>query len=157
MPRSENQKLKLLYLKELFETQSDEQHILSMQDIVSYLAARGIRAERKSVYDDLSTLNEMPDFPYEIMQKRGRGGGYFPGHPVRRRPFQPHLDDLRRGGGLYSGLCAQAHRQPAALHRHAYRLQRLLLPVFLVCGALRRMAATSSRGEAVVSTEEASS
>ena len=49
MARSENQKLKLLYLKELFETQSDEDHILSMQDIVSYLAARGIRAERKSV------------------------------------------------------------------------------------------------------------
>ena len=72
MARSENQKLKLLYLKELFETQSDEDHILSMQDIVSYLAARGIRAERKSVYDDLNTLNEMPDFPYEIMQKRGR-------------------------------------------------------------------------------------
>ena len=45
MPRSENQKLKLLYLKELFETQSDEQHILSMQDIVSYLAVRGIREE----------------------------------------------------------------------------------------------------------------
>lgn len=56
MPRSENQKLKLLYLKELFETQSDEQHILSMQDIVSYLAARGIRAERKSVYGDISCL-----------------------------------------------------------------------------------------------------
>ena len=34
MARSENQKLKLLYLKELFETQSDEDHILSMQDIV---------------------------------------------------------------------------------------------------------------------------
>ena len=56
MARSENQKLKLLHLKELFETQSDEDHILSMQDIVSYLAARGIRAERKSVYADVACL-----------------------------------------------------------------------------------------------------
>ena len=77
MGRTENQKLKLLYLKELFERQSDEEHLLSMQDILDALAARGIRAERKSVYDDLGTLNEMPDFPYEIMQKRGRGGGYY--------------------------------------------------------------------------------
>lgn len=36
------------------------------------LKEKGIEAERKSVYDDLNTLNDMPDFPYEIMQKRGR-------------------------------------------------------------------------------------
>ena len=74
MPRSENQKLKLLYLKELFETQSDEQHILSMQDIVSYLAARGIRAERKSVYDDILCLQQ---FGMDIVTVRGKRGGYF--------------------------------------------------------------------------------
>ena len=49
MGRTENQKLKLLYLKELFERQSDEEHLLSMQDILDALAARDIRAERKSV------------------------------------------------------------------------------------------------------------
>ena len=81
MPRSENQKLKLLYLKELFETQSDEQHILSMQDIVSYLAARGIRAERKSVYGDISCLQE---FGMDIVLQKGPGGGYF----LASRPFE---------------------------------------------------------------------
>ena len=34
-------------------------------------------AERKSVYDDIQTLNEMPDTPFEIVQQRGRGGGYY--------------------------------------------------------------------------------
>ena len=34
MGRTENQKLKLLYLKELIERQSDEEHLLSMQDIL---------------------------------------------------------------------------------------------------------------------------
>ena len=37
MGRTENQKLKLLYLKELFERQSDEEHLLSMQDILDAL------------------------------------------------------------------------------------------------------------------------
>lgn len=40
MGRTENQKLKLLYLKELFERQSDEEHLLSMQDILDALAAQ---------------------------------------------------------------------------------------------------------------------
>ena len=40
---------------------------------------KGIEAERKSVYDDLNTLNEMPDFPYEIMQNSG--GGYMTDAP----------------------------------------------------------------------------
>ena len=81
MARSENQKLKLLHLKELFETQSDEDHILSMQDIVSYLAARGIRAERKSVYGDISCLQE---FGMDIVLQKGPGGGYF----LASRPFE---------------------------------------------------------------------
>ena len=58
MGRTENQKLKLLYLKELFERQSDEEHLLSMQDILDALAVRGIRAERKSVYDDILCLQQ---------------------------------------------------------------------------------------------------
>ena len=81
MARSENQKLKLLYLKELFETQSDEQHILSMQDIVDYLAARGIRAERKSIYADVACLQK---YGMDIVLQKGPGGGYF----LASRPFE---------------------------------------------------------------------
>lgn len=91
MPRSENQKLKLLYLKELFEAQSDEQHILSMQDIVSYLAARGIRAERKSVYGDIACLQE---FGMDIVLQKGPGGGYF----LASRPFELAELKLLAGG-----------------------------------------------------------
>ena len=74
MGRTENQKLKLLYLKELFERQSDEEHLLSMQDILDALAARGIRAERKSVYDDILCLQQ---FGMDIVTVKGRHGGYF--------------------------------------------------------------------------------
>ena len=41
------------------------------------LQEHGVVAERKSVYDDLSTLNNLPDTKYEIVQQRGRGGGYY--------------------------------------------------------------------------------
>lgn len=81
MARSENQKLKLLYLKELFETQSDETHLLGMQDILSYLAARGITAERKSIYADIAALQE---YGMDIVLQKGPGGGYF----LASRPFE---------------------------------------------------------------------
>lgn len=74
MGRTENQKLKLLYLKELFERQSDEEHLLSMQNILDALAAQGIRAERKSVYDDILCLQQ---FGMDIVTVKGRNGGYF--------------------------------------------------------------------------------
>ena len=41
MGRTENQKLKLLYLKELFERQSDEEHLLSMQVRHGYRDGQG--------------------------------------------------------------------------------------------------------------------
>ena len=69
MGRTENQKLKLLYLKELFERQSDEEHLLSMQDILDALAAQGIRAERKSVYDDILCLQQ---FGMDIVTVKGQ-------------------------------------------------------------------------------------
>lgn len=81
MARTENQKLKLLYLKELFETQSDEQNVLSMQDILSHLAAHGITAERKSVYADIACLQS---FGMDIVLQKGPGGGYF----LASRPFE---------------------------------------------------------------------
>ena len=58
MAKSEQQKGKLLVLKDLLERKSDCDHPLSMQDILSHLESRGITAERKSIYSDLETLRE---------------------------------------------------------------------------------------------------
>ena len=77
MPRKEGQKLKLLTLLEIFVRETDEKHPISVPRMVELLKERGIVAERKSVYDDIQTLNEMPDTPFEIVQQRGRGGGYY--------------------------------------------------------------------------------
>ncbi len=56
MPKSRNQKLKLLYIKEILEKQSDENNKLSVKDIIDKLALYGITAERKSIYDDIEYL-----------------------------------------------------------------------------------------------------
>lgn len=81
MPKSEQQKLKLLYLKELLELQSDEDHPIGTPQILQYLSDRGISAERKTIYRDIACLQ---DFGMDILHKPGRNGGYF----LASRPFE---------------------------------------------------------------------
>ena len=52
------QKQKLLVLKDYFETCTDEDHHASVNSIIEYLARQGIKAERKTVYDDVEILIE---------------------------------------------------------------------------------------------------
>lgn len=49
-------KLKLLWLKEIIERETDWQHGLTMRRILELLALHGVYAERKSVYTDFDTL-----------------------------------------------------------------------------------------------------
>ena len=56
MPKSPNQKLKLLYLKEYLERHTDEEHPVSTAELIRYLEGQGVSAERKSIYDDMEML-----------------------------------------------------------------------------------------------------
>jgi len=76
MPRSANQKLKLLLLLDVLRRQSDEQHPMSVPRLIEALSAQGVQAERKSVYDDIEALRL---YGADILQKRGRDGGYYIG------------------------------------------------------------------------------
>ena len=67
MPRRENQKKKLLALREIFLEQTDENHYLTMSEIMRHLETYNISAERKSIYDDFEILRE---FGIEIESKR---------------------------------------------------------------------------------------
>ena len=58
-----NPKLKLLYLKQFFEEQTDEDHPATMADILAYLDSKGVHAERKGIYADISYLE---DFGMEL-------------------------------------------------------------------------------------------
>ena len=75
MPKSSRHKLKLLYVKEILERESDADHPITVERICQRLAEQGISAERKSIYDDLAALEE---FGMDIVKVRdGRGTGYF--------------------------------------------------------------------------------
>lgn len=59
MTANANAKLKLLYIREMLEQQTDREHGLTMKQIIERLNERGIQAERKSVYRDLDLLREV--------------------------------------------------------------------------------------------------
>lgn len=74
MAKSEGQKLKLLYIKTLLEEQSDENHPINVQQILNHLALHDITAERKSIYSDITCLQ---NYGMDIIHKPGRNGGYY--------------------------------------------------------------------------------
>lgn len=58
MANNSKLKLKLLYLKRILEEETDEDHGLSMMQLIDKLHVYEISAERKGVYRDLETLRE---------------------------------------------------------------------------------------------------
>lgn len=74
MPKTENQKLKLLLLKDYLEQRTDENHPASIHDLMNHLEANGISAERKSVYRDIQLLM---DNGCDIVATRGRSASYY--------------------------------------------------------------------------------
>ena len=58
MAKSEKQKLKLLYLKDILLKKTDEEHYLKMEEIINLLAEKDIAAERKSIYNDMEMLRK---------------------------------------------------------------------------------------------------
>ncbi len=74
MSRQEGQKAKILALLQVFEQKTDDQHMLTVPELVDALNGAGIPAERKSIYTDIAALQ---DAGYDIEQQRGRGGGYY--------------------------------------------------------------------------------
>ena len=49
MAKSQNQKLKLIYLARLMQEKTDDEHGLSMSEIISELSLCGVKAERKHI------------------------------------------------------------------------------------------------------------
>ena len=93
MPRSVNQKKKLPILRSILLERSDETHPLSMKEIIQALAAHGITAERKSIYNDLETLKELG---LDVKTARGRTVGYYVGNREFELPELKLLVDAVR-------------------------------------------------------------
>lgn len=74
MPKSYGQKLKILYLAQLLLDRSDENHPITTKEMIRYLESQGIRAERKSIYDD---INALQTFGMDIVAIREKPCGYY--------------------------------------------------------------------------------
>jgi hypothetical protein len=82
MPKASSQKLKILYVMEYLLRHSDEEHTVSISQIVDYLESHDIPAQRKSLYDDIEALRK---YGLDIIQtNHGKNYGYY----VANRDFE---------------------------------------------------------------------
>ena len=82
MPKGTNQKFKLYRLAQIMLEKTDDEHYITMPEILSSLEAYGVTADRKSIYNDLRDL--------EVLGIEVEGepvGGRYHYH-VLNRPFE---------------------------------------------------------------------
>ena len=133
MAKSEKQKLKLLALLEIFKEYTDEEHGITMPEIVEELKRRDIRAERKAIYTDIALLSE---YGYEIESFKEKGKYYY--SLVNRNFELPELKLLvdavqaskfiseKKSNELIKKIESQASKyQAAQLQRQVYVANRI--------------------------------
>ena len=76
MPANSNLKLKPLYIMKILLEKTDENHPLTVNEIISELSYYDIPAERKSIYSDIDLLMS---FGLDIICEKGRANKYFIG------------------------------------------------------------------------------
>ena len=75
--KGENQKLKMLYLVKIFSEETDDQHYLTMPEIIQKLEEYGVNADRKTLYND---IDELKKFGFDILTcKENRSFYYYLG------------------------------------------------------------------------------
>jgi len=124
MPKSENQKLTLLYILDYLERESDADHPVNADRLIAMLESHRIKVERKTIYSDIAALQ---DYGADIVTRRGKNGGYFLASRIFELPELKLLIDavqssrfltLRKSRELIDKLCRQCNRHEASLmHR----------------------------------------
>ncbi len=74
MPKSDNQKLKILYILDYLQKNSHQDHPVGAAELLAMLGQHGIACERKTIYSDIAALQ---DFGVDIISLPGRKGGYY--------------------------------------------------------------------------------
>ena len=122
MPKSDNQKLKILYILDYLQKNSHEDKPVRASELISMLDRQhNISCDRKTVYSDISALQ---DYGIDIISIPGRSGGYY----IASRNFElPELKLLidavqssrylteKKSRELIEKLCNQCNEQDAKL------------------------------------------
>ncbi len=124
MPKSDNQKLKILYILDYLEKNSHEAYPVRAADIIAHLDRNhNIRCDRKTVYSDIAALQE---YGVDIISLPGKNGGYYIGSRNFELPELKLLIDAvlssrylteKKSRELIEKLCAQCNEQDAKLIR----------------------------------------
>lgn len=132
MPKSSNQKLKLLYLAKIFLENTDSTHALTLKELSDALAKYEVRAERKSLYDDIELLRV---FGLDVCVQRDRQVRYYVGkHTFELAELKLLVDAVqsskfvteKKSSSLIKKIESLASRYEAAqLHRQVTVSNRL--------------------------------
>jgi predicted DNA-binding transcriptional regulator YafY len=75
MPKSDNQKLKIFYIRDYLEKNSHENNPVRASELIEMLDRQyNIRCDRKTVYSDIAALQ---DYGVDIVSLPGKNGGYY--------------------------------------------------------------------------------
>ena len=75
MPKSDNQKLKIFYILDYLERNSNEKNPVRAADLIAMLDRNhDIRCDRKTVYSDIAALQQ---YGVDIVSLPGKNGGYY--------------------------------------------------------------------------------
>ena len=74
LPKSDNQKLKILYILDYLQKNSHQDHPVRASELAKMLEGHGILCDRKTIYSDIAALQ---DFGIDILIYRGKNGGYY--------------------------------------------------------------------------------
>ena len=119
MPKSDNQKLKILYIWDYLQKNSHEDHPVRANELIAMLNSHNISCDRKTVYSDIQALQ---DYGVDIISAPGKNGGYF----IGARIFEPYelkllIDAVQssryltesKSRELIAKLCEQCNEQDA--------------------------------------------
>ena len=124
MPKSDNQKLKILYILDYLQRNSREDKLVRAKELTAMLERDyNISCERKTVYSDITALQ---DYGVDIVSVPGKNGGYY----IASRNFElPELKLLidavqssrylteKKSRELIEKLCQQCNEHDAKLMR----------------------------------------
>ena len=74
MSEVNKQRLKLLYLMKIFAEDTDDEHMLTLPQIIGKLNAYGVDVERKTLYQDFALLR---DFGFDIVRVKTQRNHYY--------------------------------------------------------------------------------
>ena len=125
MPKSDNQKLKILHILDYLQKNSNEDRLVTAQELIRMLDQKGIRCDRKTVYSDIAALQ---DYGVDIVSVPGKNGGYYIASRIFELPELKLLIDAvqsskyltqKKSRELIEKLCMQCNEQDASLMKRS--------------------------------------